>query len=78
MTGKKKLKMPNHFSTKGTSMIVCLPDSLCPEVAPFHHGARLQVIGSQLINIVSIPTIMSFKSDKIMSNVNIGIYLLKK
>ena len=25
MTGKKKLKMPNHFSTKGTSMIVCVP-----------------------------------------------------
>ena len=41
MTGKKKLKMPNHFSTKGTSMIVCLPCFLSFDTAVCLHFPRL-------------------------------------
>ena len=42
MTGKKKLKMPNHFSTKGTSMIVCLPCFLSFDTAVCLHFSRLR------------------------------------
>lgn len=42
MTGKKKLKMPNHFSTKGTSMIVCVPCFLSFDTAVCLHFFRLR------------------------------------